>query len=60
MVAKTDTDAHCVYFVRRILSYVTFCIFDELSFNICINSAFSFQLKYHKTKTKCIIYSIKH
>jgi len=33
-----DTDARYVNFVRRILSYVAFCIFNEFSFNICINS----------------------
>ena len=33
MIAEIDTDAHYVYFVRRILSYVAFCIFNELSFN---------------------------
>ena len=34
MIAKIDTDAHYVYFVRRILSYVAFCIFfNEFSFN---------------------------
>ena len=40
MIAEIDTDAHYVYFVRRILSYVAFCIFNEFSFNICINNAF--------------------
>ena len=34
LIAEIDTDAHYVYFVRRILSYVTFCIFSEFSFNI--------------------------
>ena len=33
MIAEIDTDAHYVYFVRRILSYVAFCIFNEFSFN---------------------------
>ena len=41
MTAKIDTDAHSVYFVRRILSHVIFCIFFyKFIFNICINSAF--------------------
>ena len=57
MIAEIDTDAHYVYFVRKILSYVAFWIFNEFSFNICINSAFFsfsfFQLKHHKTKTNC-------
>ena len=35
VIAEIDTDAHYVYFVRRILSYVAFCIFNEFSFNIC-------------------------
>ena len=34
LIAEIDTDAHCVYFVRRSLSYVPFCIFNEFSFNI--------------------------
>ena len=54
MIAETVTDAHYVYFIRRILSYVAFCIFNEFSFNICINNAFFLQLKHHKTKTHCI------
>ena len=54
MIAEMDTVARYVYFVRRILSYVPFCIFNEFSFNICINSAFSPQLKHYKTKTNCI------
>ena len=29
MIAEIDTDAHYVYCVRRILSYVAFCIFNE-------------------------------
>ena len=40
MIAEIDTNAHYVYFVRRILSYVAFCICSELNFNLCINSAF--------------------
>ena len=40
MTAEIDPDAHYVYFVRKILSYVAFYIFNEFSFNICINSAF--------------------
>ena len=40
MMAEIDTDAHYVYFVWRILSYVAFCIFNEYSFNICKNMAF--------------------
>ena len=36
-----DTDAHHVYFVRSILSYVAFCIFYKYSFNIYINVALS-------------------
>ena len=39
MIAEIDTDARYVYFDRRILSYVAFSIFNEFSFNICINSA---------------------
>jgi len=50
-----DTDAHHVYFVRSILSYVAFCIFNEYSFNICKNMAFSPQLKHHKTKNKTVL-----
>ena len=38
VIAEIDTGAHYVYFVRRISSYVAFCIFNEFSFNICINS----------------------
>ena len=34
MVAEIDTDTYYVHFVRRILNYVAFCIFNELSFNI--------------------------
>ena len=34
LIVEIDTDAHYVYFVRRILSYVPFCIFNEFSFNI--------------------------
>ena len=34
MTAEIDTDAHYVYFVRRILSYVAFCIFNDFVFNI--------------------------
>ena len=49
MIAEIDTDAHYVYFVRRILSYVAFCIFNKFSFNIYKNSAFFPQLKHHKT-----------
>ena len=30
MIAEIDTDAHYVYFVRRILSYVAFCILMKL------------------------------
>ena len=33
MIAEIDTEAHYVYFVRRILSYVVFCIYIEFSFN---------------------------
>ena len=40
MIAEIDTNSHYVYFVRRILSYADFCIFNEFSFNIFINSAF--------------------
>ena len=40
MIAEIDTDAHYVYFVRRILTVAAFCIFNEFSFNIFINSAF--------------------
>ena len=40
MIAEIATDAHYVYFVKRILRYVAFCIFNEFSFNICTNSAF--------------------
>ena len=40
MTAEIVTAAHYVYFVRRILSYVAFWIFNEFIFNICINSAF--------------------
>ena len=40
MIAEIDTNAHYVYFVRRILSYVAFCICSELNFNLSINSAF--------------------
>ena len=40
MIAEIVTDAHYVYCVGRILSYVAFCIFNEFIFNICINSAF--------------------
>ena len=32
MIAEIDTDAHYVYFVRRILSCVAFCIFYEFSY----------------------------
>ena len=32
MIAEIDTDAHYVYFVRRILSCVAFCIFNEFSY----------------------------
>ena len=35
--------------------YVAFCIFNECLFNICINSAFVFQLKHHKTKTNLLL-----
>ena len=42
LIAEIDTDAQYVYFVRRILSYVHFCIFNEFSFS-ALNSAF-FQL----------------
>ena len=51
MTAEIDTNAHYVSFVRRILSYVAFCIFNEFSFNICRNCALFFcpQLKHHKT-----------
>ena len=55
MMAEIDTDAHYVYFVRRILSYVAFCIFNEYSFNICKNVAFFPQLKHHKTKNKTVL-----
>ena len=41
MIAEIDRDAHYVYFVRRNLSYVDFCIFNEFSFNICIKCPFS-------------------
>ena len=30
MIAEIDTDTHYVYCVRRILSYVAICIFNEL------------------------------
>ena len=40
MIAEIDTNAHYIYFVRRILSYVAFCICSELNFNLSINSAF--------------------
>ena len=33
MIAEIDTGAYSVYLVRRILSYVAFCIFSEFSFN---------------------------
>ena len=39
---EIDTDAYYVSFVRRILDYVAFCIFNKFIFNICINSAFFF------------------
>ena len=54
MIAETATDAYYVYFIRRIINYIVFCIFNEFGFNICINNAFFLQLKYHKTKTHCI------
>ena len=38
--------------------YVTFCIFNEFSFNIYKNSAVFPQLKPHKTKTKMYYYQI--
>ena len=34
MISEIDTDAHYVYFVRKILSYVAFCIFNDFVFNI--------------------------
>ena len=40
MIAEIDTDAHYVYFVKRIWSYVAFCIFNEFIINICKNSTF--------------------
>ena len=51
MIAEIDTEAHCVYFVRKILSHVVvFCCF-------CMNLVLKyakivpfFQLKHHKTK----------
>ena len=45
MIAKIDTEAHYVSFVRRILSYVAFCISNEFSFSICKNSAFKKKVK---------------
>ena len=39
---EMDTDAHYVSFVKRILGYVAFSIFNKFIFNICINSAFFF------------------
>ena len=53
MIAEIDTDAHYVYFVRRILSYVAFCILMKL-FLIYAKIVPFFQLKHHKTKTNCI------
>ena len=35
-IAEIDTDTHYVYFLKRILSYVAFCIFKEFIFNIYI------------------------
>ena len=34
MIAEVDSDAHYVYFVRRISCYVPVRIFNEFSFNI--------------------------
>ena len=34
LIAEINTGAHYVYFVRRILSYVPFYIFNEFSVNI--------------------------
>ena len=55
MIAEIDSDAHYVYFVRKISCYVPFRILNEFSFNImhkwCL---FFFQLMHHKTKTNCI------
>ena len=34
LIAEINTDAHYVYFVKRILGYVPFCIFNEFSVNI--------------------------
>ena len=34
LIAEIDTDAHYVYFIRTVLSYVPFCIINEFSFNI--------------------------
>ena len=38
-IAEIDTDTHYVYFVRRILSYVAFCIFNDF-FNVAFLSFF--------------------
>jgi len=51
MIAGIDTAVHYVHFVRRILSSAAFCIVNEFSFNICVNSSFFPQLKHHNTKT---------
>ena len=54
LIAEIDTDTHYVYVVRRILSYVAVCMFNEFIFNICINICAFFQVKHHKTKTNYI------
>ena len=55
MIAEIDTDAHYVYFVRRILSYVAVCIcMDLVLIYAKMVPFFFFQLKHHKTETNCI------
>ena len=54
MIAEIDTDAHYVYFVIRILSYVPFCICNEFSFNNMHKQCLLFLQLKHETKTSCI------
>ena len=42
LIAGIDTDAHYVYFIRRILSCGAFCIFNEFIFNIFSFSRLAF------------------
>ena len=63
-IAEIDTDTHYVYFVRRILSYVAFCMFYDffnmaslsfflhfLHFSISFMSASHLQLRFAQLGT---------